>query len=162
MLKTREINTGVFAFKEANLRRYIKEINTDNAQGEVILTDFLHIFKNHGKIVSADVAAGEEEILALNVKSGLSQMQRIARQSAYDQLKDKINIANDEDFLTAEEVIQHILEMDHDDAPVDITIGKGVHIGPQLRLNRRVHIGNDSLPKRPSHARRRRVYRQRR
>ena len=71
-------------------------------------------------------------------------MQRIARQWAYDQLKDTITIADDEDFFIAEEVIQHILEMDHDDAPVDITIGKGVHIGPQVRLNRRVHIGHGS------------------
>ena len=92
----------------------------------------------------AAVAAREEEILAFNVKSVLSQMQRIARQWAYDQLKDTITIADDEDFFIAEEVIQHILEMDHDDAPVDITIGKGVHIGPQVRLNRRVHIGHGS------------------
>ena len=144
LLETREINTGVFAFKEADLRRYIDEINTDNAQGEVMLTDLLQIFNHHGKIVHAAVAAREEEILAFNVKSVLSQMQRIARQSAYDHLKDTITIADDEDFFIAEEVIRHILEMDHDDEPVDITIGKGVHIGPQVRLNRRVHIGHGS------------------
>ena len=144
LLETREINTGVFAFKEADLRRYIEEVNTDNAQGEVMLTDLLQIFNHHGKIVHAAVAAREEEILAFNVKSVLSQMQRIARQWAYDQLKDTITITDDEDFFIAEEVIQHILEMDHDDAPVDITIGKGVHIGPQVRLNRRVHIGHGS------------------
>ncbi len=144
LLETREINTGVFAFKEADLRRYIEEVNTDNAQGEVMLTDLLQIFNHHGKIVHAAVAAREEEILAFNVKSVLSQMQRIARQWAYDQLKDTITIADDEDFFIAEEVIQHILEMDHDDAPVDITIGKGVHIGSQVRLNRRVHIGHGS------------------
>ena len=144
LLETREINTGVFAFKEADLRRYIAEIDTDNAQGEVMLTDLLHIFNHHGKVVRAAVAAREEDILAFNVKSVLSQMQRIARQWAYDKLKDTITIADDEDFFIAEEAIQHILEMDDDDAPVDITIGKGVHIGPHVRLNRRVHIGHGS------------------
>ena len=49
LLKTREINTGGFAFKEADLRRYIKEINTDNAQGEVMLTDLLHISNTTAK-----------------------------------------------------------------------------------------------------------------
>lgn len=144
LLETREINTGVFAFKESGLRRYIAEINTDNVQGEVMLTDLVHIFNHHGKIVRAAVAAREEEILAFNVKSVLSQMQRIARQWAYDRLKDTITIADEEDFFIAEEVIEQILAMDRDDDPLDISIGKGVHIGPHVRLNRRVHIGDRS------------------
>ncbi len=49
LLETREINTGVFAFKETDLRCYIEEINTDNAQGEVMLTDLLHISNTTAK-----------------------------------------------------------------------------------------------------------------
>lgn len=144
LLETREINTGVFAFKEHALRRHIEEVDTDNAQGEVMLTDLVHIFNRQALVVRATIAAREEEILAFNVKSVLSQMQRIARQWAYDRLKDTITIADDEDFFIAEEVIEHILALDRDRGPLDIVVGKGVHIGPQVRLNRRVRIGDRS------------------
>ncbi len=142
LLDTREINTGVFAFKEEALRHHIDEINTDNAQGELMLTDLVQIFNSHGKIVRAAAATSEEEILAFNVKSVLSQMQGIARRWAYEQLKDTITIADEEDFFIAEEVVEQILHLDKDRGPLDLVIGKGVHIGPQVRLNRRVHLGD--------------------
>jgi len=144
LLETREINTGVFAFKEGALRHYIDEINTDNVQGELMLTDLVHIFNSHAKIVRASVAASEEEILAFNVKSVLRQMQSIARRWAYERLKDTITIADEEDFFIADEVIDQILVMDKDRGPLDIVLGKGVHIGPQVRLNSRVRIGDRS------------------
>ena len=144
LLSTREINTGVFAFKETALRRYIDEIDTDNVQGELMLTDLVHIFNSHAKVVRATVAASEEEILAFNVKSVLRQMQSIARRWAYDRLKDTITIADEEDFFIAEEVIEQILTMDKDRGPLDIVLGKGVHIGPQARLNCRVQVGDRS------------------
>jgi bifunctional UDP-N-acetylglucosamine pyrophosphorylase/glucosamine-1-phosphate N-acetyltransferase len=144
LLETREINTGVFAFKEEALRHYIDEINTDNVQGELMLTDLVHIFNGHAKVVRASVAASEEEILAFNVKSVLRQMQSIARRWAYERLKDTITIADEEDFFIADEVIDQILAMDKDRGPLDIVLGKGVHIGPQVRLNSRVRIGDRS------------------
>ena len=42
------------------------------------------------------------------------------------------------------EVIEQILLMDKDIGPLDIVIGKGVHIGPEVQLNRRVNIGDRS------------------
>ena len=136
LLETSEINTGVFAFKEAALRTYIRQIDTDNVQGELMLTDLVQIFNQHQLIVSAAVADSEEEILAFNVKSVWHQMQTIARRWAYERLMDTITIAD--------EVIEQILLMDKDIGPLDIVIGKGVHIGPEVRLNRRVNIGDRS------------------
>jgi bifunctional UDP-N-acetylglucosamine pyrophosphorylase/glucosamine-1-phosphate N-acetyltransferase len=57
---------------------------------------------------------------------------------------DTITIADEEDFFIADEVIEQILLMDKDIGPLDIVIGKGVHIGPEVRLNRRVNIGDRS------------------
>ena len=140
LLDTREINTGVFAFKERALRTYIQQITTDNVQNELMLTDLVQIFNQHQLVVRAAIAESEEEILAFNVKSVWHQMQTIARTWAYEALKDTITIADEQDFFIADEVIEQILKMDKDRGPLDIVIGKGVHIGPQVQLNRRVRI----------------------
>ncbi|MDP6700482.1 MAG: NTP transferase domain-containing protein [Candidatus Latescibacteria bacterium] len=145
LLETREINTGVFAFKEAALRTYIQQIDTDNAQGELMLTDLVEIFNRHRLVVRAAVAESEEEILAFNKKSVWRHMQAIARRWAYDKLKDTITIVDETDFFIADEVIEQILSMDKDRGPLDIVIGRGVHIGPAVQLNRRVSIGDRSL-----------------
>jgi len=142
LLDIREINTGVFAFKESQLRSFIGEIDTDNVQGELMLTDLVHIFNQHGKIVGATLAASEEEILAFNVKSVLSHMESIARRWAYERLMDTITIVAEEDFFIADEVIDQILALDAERGPLDIVIGKGVYIGPQVVLDRRIHISD--------------------
>ena len=71
-------------------------------------------------------------------------MQTIARRRAYERLMDTITIADEQDFFIADEVIEQILLMDKDVGPLDIVIGKGVHIGPEVRLKRRVNIGDRS------------------
>ena len=144
LLETPEINTGVFAFRESALRTYIQQLDTDNAQGELLLTDLVQIFNQHQLVVRAATADSEEELLAFNVKSVWRQMQAIARRWAYDRLKDTITIADEENFFIADEVIEQILNMDAERGPLDIVIGQGVHIGPQVQLNRRVTIGDHS------------------
>ena len=144
LLETREINTGVFAFRESALRTYIQHLDTDNAQGELLLTDLVQIFNQHQLVVRAATADSEEELLAFNVKSVWHQMQAIARRWAYEKLKDTITIADEEDFFIADEVIEQILNMDAERGPLDIVIGKGVYIGPEVQLNRRVAIGDRS------------------
>ena len=144
LLETREINTGVVAFREHALRTYIQHLDTDNAQGELLLTDLVQIFNQHQLVVRAATADSEEELLAFNVKSVWRQMEAIARRWAYDKLKDTITIADEEDFFIADEVIEQILNMDAECGPLDIVIGKGTYIGPEVQLNRRVTIGDRS------------------
>ena len=67
-----------------------------------------------------------------------------SRRWAYEKLKDTITIADEEDFFIADEVIEQILNMDAERGPLDIVIGKGVYIGPEVQLNRRVAIGDRS------------------
>ncbi|MBT3606449.1 MAG: NTP transferase domain-containing protein [Candidatus Latescibacteria bacterium] len=142
LLETREINTGIFALKEGLLRKYIHQLNTDNIQGELMFTDFVHLFNQDGLVVRAAVAENEEDILGFNVKSVLRQMEAIARGWAYDQLKDTITIVDEEDFFIADEVIEQILILDKDHGPLDIVVGKGAYLGPDVHLNRNVNIGD--------------------
>ena len=144
LLETREIDTLTFAFKETALRKHISELTTDNAQGELQVTDLVHLFNQGGLVVRATMAEKEEDILAFNVKSVLHQMATIARSRVYDLLRDTITIADENDFYLAYEVVEQILAMDREQGPLDIVIGKGAHIGPEVQLNRRVQIGDRS------------------
>lgn len=145
LLEIREINTGVVAFREASLRGHIGKMKTDNAQGELMLTDMVQILNQQGLVVRAVQAASEEEILAFNNKSVWRQMEAIARRWAYQQLVDLITIVDEEDFFIADEVIAQIVALDQERGPLDIVVGKGVQIGPQVRLNRKVRLGDNCL-----------------
>ncbi|MSR82277.1 MAG: multidrug transporter [Candidatus Latescibacteria bacterium] len=145
LLEIREINTGVVAFREEPLRAQIGQMKTDNVQGELMLTDMVQILNQRGLVVRAVQAASEEEILAFNVKSVWRQMETIARRWAYQRLMDLITIVDEEDFFIADEVIAQIIALDQERGPLDIVVGKGAQVGPQVRLNRQVQLGDNCL-----------------
>nr|WP_240981983.1 MULTISPECIES: bifunctional UDP-N-acetylglucosamine diphosphorylase/glucosamine-1-phosphate N-acetyltransferase GlmU [unclassified Streptomyces] len=72
-LDIREINSGVFAFDGALLAQAIKQLRTDNSQGEEYLTDVLSILREAGHRVGASVAADHREILGINNRVQLAE-----------------------------------------------------------------------------------------
>ncbi|MEU3840907.1 bifunctional UDP-N-acetylglucosamine diphosphorylase/glucosamine-1-phosphate N-acetyltransferase GlmU [Streptomyces sp. NPDC028635] len=73
----REINSGVFAFDGALLADALKQVRTDNSQGEEYLTDVLGILREAGHRVGASVAADHREIAGINNRVQLSEARRI-------------------------------------------------------------------------------------
>ena len=140
LLNLPEFNTGVYAFMAPPLVRYIETLQTNNVQGELYITDLIGIFNQNALTVRASRAKDSSTVLGFNNKSVLKVMERIAREKAYERLKDLITIDDKDDFFIADEVIDQIIEMDKASAPLDIEIGKGVHIGPGVKLNKGVII----------------------
>lgn len=140
LLKINEFNAGVYAVKFKPLVEYIGEITSDNVQGEIYITDLISIFNKHGLKVKAVSPEDQNVVIGFNVKSVLKEMEAIARAKAYDKLKDIIEIDDPDDFFIAEEVIEQILEMDKKGIPLDIKIGKGVHIGKNVQINYGVEL----------------------
>ncbi|MCA9733990.1 MAG: NTP transferase domain-containing protein [Deferribacteres bacterium] len=138
LIKINEFNTGLFAFKTNALLEKIDHLKEDNVQGELYITDLINIFNQDGLSVGAAATEDENSVLGFNVKSVLKQMENIARDSVYDKLKDIITIADREDFFVADEVVDQILELDKTSGPLDIEIGKGVYVGPNVKLNKGV------------------------
>ena len=62
----KEVNSGVFAFDGAVLRDALTRINSDNAQGELYITDVLGIARGDGKTVAAFVAPDARELAGVN------------------------------------------------------------------------------------------------
>nr|WP_260859828.1 bifunctional UDP-N-acetylglucosamine diphosphorylase/glucosamine-1-phosphate N-acetyltransferase GlmU [Streptomyces cupreus] len=73
----REINSGVFAFDGALLSDALKQVRTDNSQGEEYLTDVLGILREAGHRVGASVAGDHREIAGINNRVQLSEARRI-------------------------------------------------------------------------------------
>ncbi|MDR7328896.1 bifunctional UDP-N-acetylglucosamine diphosphorylase/glucosamine-1-phosphate N-acetyltransferase GlmU [Corynebacterium guangdongense] len=68
-----EVNSGVFAFDGAVLRDALTRIDTDNAQGELYLTDVLGVARADGHTVSAHVAADPRELAGVNNRVQLAE-----------------------------------------------------------------------------------------
>jgi bifunctional UDP-N-acetylglucosamine pyrophosphorylase / glucosamine-1-phosphate N-acetyltransferase len=60
-----EVNACTYAFERASLEQALKDLNTDNAQGEYYLTGVVESLVNHGHRVAA-VKCDPEEVLGIN------------------------------------------------------------------------------------------------
>jgi len=140
LLEMTEFNSGIFAFKSAKLNAFIGQIRTDNAQGELYVTDLISIFNINGLSVGAACAQDNRTVLGFNTKSVLAEMNDIARAHAYETLKDMVSIEDRFDFFVDDEVIAALLEM-NDKGPLDIAIGRGAYVGRGVTLHRGVHVG---------------------
>jgi bifunctional UDP-N-acetylglucosamine pyrophosphorylase / glucosamine-1-phosphate N-acetyltransferase len=122
-----EANTGIVAAPAKHLREWLQALKNDNAQGEYYLTDIITLAVKSGCKVAAEVAASEAEVLGVN---------------------DKVQLAELEAALRHERATQLMLQGATlaDPARIDIrgevTIGKDVFIDVNVVLVGKVRIGD--------------------
>jgi bifunctional UDP-N-acetylglucosamine pyrophosphorylase/glucosamine-1-phosphate N-acetyltransferase len=75
----REGNTGVMVMAAGLLRGYLARLRSDNAQGEYYLTDVVGMTVEAGQAVAPLVAASESEVLGVNDKLQLAQLEGVYR-----------------------------------------------------------------------------------
>ncbi|MYZ11721.1 bifunctional UDP-N-acetylglucosamine diphosphorylase/glucosamine-1-phosphate N-acetyltransferase GlmU [Streptomyces sp. SID2999] len=128
-----EINSGVFAFDGRLLAEALKQVRTDNSQGEEYLTDVLGILRAAGHRVGASVAGDHREIAGINNRVQLAE----ARRTLNDRL------------LTAA-MLDGVTVVDPATTWVDVTVGFGrdavVHPGTQLTGATRIGEGAEVGP----------------
>ncbi|MBI5727921.1 MAG: NTP transferase domain-containing protein [Ignavibacteriales bacterium] len=140
MLDNREYNSGVYAFDYKKLNTLVHQIQSNNVQGEIYITDLIGLFNKSGFTVSASSPKEEYVVMGFNDKSVLKEMESIYRKNVYNLLKNIVEIDDHEDFFIAESAINDIITMDKQGAPLDIRIGKGVYIGSGVKLNYNLHL----------------------
>ena len=69
----REVNSGIYAFDAALLRRTLPLLSTENVQGEKYLTDVLGIARNDGLRVTALTAPDARELAGVNDRVQLAE-----------------------------------------------------------------------------------------
>lgn len=140
LLAINEYNSGVYACKFNYINEHIRNIGTDNAQGEVYITDLISKFNKTGIAVDAHPALTNESVMGFNTKSVHYEMNEIYRTNVYEKLKDIITFEDKNDFFIADEVVEQLLEMEKESGILNIFIGKGAFIGSDVKLSRNVTI----------------------
>jgi bifunctional UDP-N-acetylglucosamine pyrophosphorylase/glucosamine-1-phosphate N-acetyltransferase len=127
-LSIREINSGIYCFDSGLLWKHIGEIRPDNPAREYYLTDIVEILRGHGQRVAAIVHEDARELLGINTRLELAEVDRIFRERTARRLM--------EDGVTIEK-------------PETVTIDAQVQIGadtviePFARILGRTTIGED-------------------
>lgn len=79
VLKINEVNTGVYAFDNKKLFKYIEQVSNDNAQNEYYLTDLIELFNKGNENVHAFCIDDNEQVIGVNDLVALEQVNSILR-----------------------------------------------------------------------------------
>ncbi len=122
----REINSGVFAFDGPLLADALKQVRTDNSQGEEYLTDVLGILREAGHRVGASVAGDHREIAGINNRVQLAEARRT--------LNDRVVTAAMLDGVTVVDPATTWVD-------VTVTFGRDALVHPGTQLTGATHVG---------------------
>ena len=82
----REINTGILAVSARHLKKWLAALNNDNSQGEYYLTDIIAMAVADGVKISTTQPASAWEIMGINSKAQLAELERVAQLSSAREL----------------------------------------------------------------------------
>ena len=82
-LQIHEINTGLYAFEGGELLAALDEVSSDNAQGEMYLTDVVSILRAQGRTVAAHVISDSGE-LGVNDRIQLAVVRAVAQRRIHE------------------------------------------------------------------------------
>jgi bifunctional UDP-N-acetylglucosamine pyrophosphorylase/glucosamine-1-phosphate N-acetyltransferase len=85
-LAIREVNTGLMAVSATHLRRWLGALRNDNAQGEYYLTDVVVAAVKEGLEVNAVIAPTVSEVLGINDKVQLAEVEAAHRRERANEL----------------------------------------------------------------------------
>ncbi|MEJ2008323.1 MAG: bifunctional UDP-N-acetylglucosamine diphosphorylase/glucosamine-1-phosphate N-acetyltransferase GlmU [Acidobacteriota bacterium] len=95
--RIKEVSSGILCFSRQELLRHIDKLSDRNAQKEYLLTDLVKIFNRHRKKVVAFPVADAREVLGVNDRVELAQMERILRtRKAEALMRDGVTIVSPE------------------------------------------------------------------
>jgi bifunctional UDP-N-acetylglucosamine pyrophosphorylase/glucosamine-1-phosphate N-acetyltransferase len=122
-----EVNTGLMAVPAARLREWLGNLRNDNAQGEYYLTDIVVMAVKAGLKVNAVLADSEEEVLGVNDKVELAEVEGVYRKRRATQLMlQGVSLADPARF----------------DARGPVTVGRDVFIDVNVVFEGKVSLGD--------------------
>ena len=125
----REINSGIYAFDAAVLRRELANVRSDNAQGEKYLTDVLQLARAAGGTVAAHVLTDLWQTEGVNDRVQLAQLGK------------ELNRRTCERHMRAGVTI---IDPDTTWIDVDVTIGQDTRLLPGTQLLGATSIGAEA------------------
>jgi len=97
--KINEINTGIMAIQGSLLKKYICQLETNNKQGELYLTDIVEIAVSDNVTISSLVCDNVSEVMGINNNNQLAEAERIYQQKqAQDLMSNGLTIKDPNRF----------------------------------------------------------------
>lgn len=128
-----EVNTGVMALPYSLLASLLPQMGTDNAQGEYYLTDLVALAATAGVTLKAEKAADPNDVLGVNSREQLAQLERIYQgRQAKALMAQGVTLRDPARFDLRGEILAH---------GMDIEIDVNVVLEGRLRIGQRVKIG---------------------
>lgn len=125
-----EVNSGVFAFDAVILRDALTRLDSNNAQGELYLTDVLGIARGAGHPVRAHVAADPRELAGVNDRVQLAEAGReLNRRTVEAAMRGGATVVDPDSTFIG----------------VNVTVGRDVTIHPGTQLWGATSIGDDAV-----------------
>ena len=123
-----EINTGMLAVGAGRLRQWVAALDNDNSQGEFYLTDVVAMAVNEGVAVKTVYPASNTEILGVNTKAQLAELERVYQlQQAAQFMAQGVTLRDPARF----------------DVRGELTVGRDVTIDVNVVCAGKVSLGND-------------------
>lgn len=128
--KIKEINTGIFCFKNKLLFEGLNEITNKNAQQEYYLTDLVEIFRKKQYSVNAMVVEDPQETMGVNDRVDLAKAQQWMKR-----------------FINHKHMMQGVSIIDPENTYIDadVEIGKDTIIYPNVHIQGKTKIGEHVL-----------------
>ena len=126
----KEINTGTYVFDNARLFEALKNINTNNAQGEYYITDVIGIFRENGEKVGAYTLKDFDESLGVNDRVALATAESVMRRRINQQ-----HMVNGVSFVNPDATY----------IDVDVEIAPEVQVEANVTLKGQTKIGAETV-----------------
>lgn len=130
--KIAEVNTGILAAKGVALKKWLAQLNNNNAQGEYYLTDIIALAVADGFVIATSSPQTEDEVLGVNDKLQLAHLERVYQlQQAQNLMQQGVTLRDPNRFD-----LRGMLEVGQ-----DIEIDVNVIFEGENRLGNNVKIG---------------------
>ena len=149
-LKVSEVNTGIMAINTALLKKYLSQLDSNNSQGELYLTDTIEMAVSDGVDVSSVEAENEFEVAGVNDKKQLAELERIMQKNMADKMMAEGLTIKDPNRFDCRGELSFGQDCEVDINVIiegEVTLGNEVSIGPNCYIkNSTIGEGVQILP----------------
>lgn len=138
----REVNGGIYLVQQEFLFRALSTVDTENAQGEVYLTDIVKRGNEAGVKVARYVCGKSQEILGVNSRQELSQAHDLKQQKLFAKLWEAGVSLQRSSTLSISPATTIGLDTE---IQANCTIGQNVIIGQHCEIGAQTYIENSYL-----------------
>lgn len=149
-LNIKEINSGILAAQAGDLKNWLANVSNNNAQEEYYLTDCIALAVQQKQKVEGIICNDEQEILGVNNKMHLAQVERIFQQRIAEKLMTNGVTIIDPARIDIRGTLQTGKDIEIDINSIfigDNILGDGVTIGANtVVINSHISAGTNILP----------------